>query len=92
MAQANDDPVFAGLREQIAALDRTIVDSVNRRLELVGELKRHKDERGLPFFDPDREAYLIATLSAANPGPLSNEGLQSFYTGLLALIKRELGQ
>jgi chorismate mutase len=92
MAQANGDPVVVGLREQIAAIDRTIVDSVNRRLELVAELKRHKDERGLPFFDPDREAFLIATLTDSNPGPLSDEGLRSFYTGLLALIKRELGQ
>ena len=84
------DPVLDQLREQIAELDRSIVEAVNRRLGLVAELKRHKDANGIDFVDPQREEWLLAHLAAANGGPLSDDGLRMLYTELLALTKREL--
>ena len=84
------DPVVNELREQIVAVDETIVATVNRRLELVAELKRHKDEHGISFVDATRERWLLDHLSAANTGPLSDEGLRALYAELLALMKREL--
>jgi hypothetical protein len=35
---------------------------------------------------------MIEERVAENPGPLSANGLRSFYVSLLALVKRELGQ
>ena len=43
----------------------------------------------LPIY-PAREASLIDERVRDNPGPLSDEGMRSFYVELLALIKREL--
>jgi chorismate mutase/prephenate dehydratase len=77
-------------RAEIGAIDRELLGAVNRRLELVAALKRYKDEHGIAFVDAAREAELIETLVRENPGPLSDEGLRSFYIELLALIKREL--
>jgi chorismate mutase/prephenate dehydratase len=77
-------------RREIGVLDREILAAVNRRLELVAELKRWKDERGLPFVDPEREAQLLDELAAANGGPLSDDGVRALFVELLALIKREL--
>jgi chorismate mutase/prephenate dehydratase len=79
------------LRARISATDREIVELVNRRLELVAELKRYKDEHGIAFVDPEREAQLYAERAAENRGPLSDEGLRAFYAELLALTKREIG-
>jgi chorismate mutase/prephenate dehydratase len=79
------------LRARISATDREIVELVNRRLELVAELKRYKDEHGIAFVDPEREAQLYAERAAENGGPLSDEGLRAFYAELLALTKREIG-
>ena len=79
------------LRARISATDREIVELVNRRLELVAELKRYKDEHGIAFVDPEREAQLYAERAAENGGPLSDEGLRAFYAELLALTKREVG-
>ena len=84
------DPLIAELREQITAADRAILAAVNRRLELVDQLKRHKESVGVEFVDPERERRLIEELRADNRGPLSDEGLRVFYAELLALTKREL--
>jgi chorismate mutase len=86
------DPEIERLREELARLDLSVVASVNRRLELVEELKRVKEERALAFFDPDREEWMHGYLSERNEGPLTGEGLRELYSELLALTKRELGR
>jgi chorismate mutase/prephenate dehydratase len=85
------DGVVDRLRSEITSVDREILAAVNRRLELVERLKRHKDEHGIAFVDPEREAQLYAERAAENDGPLSDEGLRAFYAELLALTKREVG-
>jgi chorismate mutase len=84
------DKTLAELREQISAVDRTIVGAVNERLRLVARLKKHKEKHGIAFLDPEREAALFDERVAENTGPLSAEGLRTFYAELLALVKREL--
>lgn len=86
-----DDQVLRGLRAQIDAIDAEIFAALNRRLDVVARLKRHKDEHGLSFLDADRERHMIDGRVRANTGPLSEEGLRRFYAELLALVKRELG-
>jgi len=78
------------LRARIAALDRELLATLGRRLELVAELRRVKDERGLPFVDPDQERRLADALVAANDGPLSEDGVRELVDAVLALTKREL--
>ena len=84
------DPTVQRLREEISELDRSILDAVNARIELVAALRRHKQEVGLPFVDPNRERQLLDDLAAANPGPLSDEGLREHFSELLDLTKREI--
>ena len=84
------DPFIRRLREQIAECDRAILDAVNSRLELVAELKRHKETRGIDFVDPEQEERLLQGLEAANAGPLSRAGLRRLWKEILALTKREL--
>lgn len=84
------DEHVARFRDEIRAVDRELTAGLNRRLELVAELKRYKDAHGIPFIDSEREARLIDERLAENPGPLSDQGLRAFYVELLALIKHEL--
>jgi chorismate mutase/prephenate dehydratase len=84
------DPTVQQLRDEISDLDRAILDAVNGRIELVAALRRHKQEVGLPFVDPERERQLLADLASANSGPLSDEGLRELFGGLLDLTKREV--
>lgn len=92
MSDPRSDPVVRRLRDEITDLDRTILDAVNRRLELVSRLRRHKQSVGIPFVDPDRERELLEELASANGGPLSSEGLRELVHGLLDLTKREVSR
>jgi chorismate mutase len=82
--------VIDELRAKITGEDEAILDAVNRRLELVAKLKAHKEERGIHFVDAAREEQLLAHLAQVNTGPLSDDGLRTFFSALLALVKREL--
>ena len=86
------DPTIQQLREEIAAVDRAILDDVNARLALVAKIRRYKADSGLPFVDRDRERELIEALGAQNAGPITPDGLRELYTYLLDLTKREVGE
>jgi len=78
------------LRQQTAAADAEILELVNRRLELVREIRAHKDENGIPFLDPDQETRLLSRLRELNRGPLSAASVDRLFGEILALIKDEL--
>jgi chorismate mutase len=80
----------AEFRRLIAEADAAVMASVNRRIELVAELKRFKEARGVAFVDPEQERRLLAELAKANPGPLSEAGLLEVAAAILAVTKREV--
>src|SRR5690348_1908203 len=84
------DPELARLREEIAAVDREVLDALNRRLALVRRVAEHKNETGAPAIDARREAELLAALAAANAGPLSERGVRTAFSALLDVMKQEL--
>jgi chorismate mutase len=84
------DRLTQELRAQISDNDRAIVRALNRRVELVARLKRHKDSRGIEFVDPQPEEAILRDLSRANRGPLSQDGLRGLYQAILELTKREV--
>ena len=86
------DPFVRGLRERITEADHAILASANARLELVAELRRYKEEHGIAFVDPEREAWLVGYLKGVNAGPLSDEGVEELITFVLELAKREVAR
>jgi chorismate mutase len=77
------------LRGEIEALDRAVLETLNRRLELVHRVNAHKQETGAAPIDAGREAALLAELQAANAGPLSSRGVQSVFAAVLDVMKQE---
>jgi chorismate mutase len=77
-------------RDEITEIDRLIFDAVGRRVDLVAQLKRYKDEHGISFVDADRERRMVEERVAEGRASLTPEGVRSFYAELLALVKREL--
>jgi chorismate mutase len=84
------DTTLDDLRERLAVNDRALLDLVNKRLDLVQQIKQRKTELGVEFVDPAREAWLLDHLRSANSGRLSDEGLRELLATLLDLTKREL--
>ena len=87
-----EDPLIKQIRQQISDTDRSIVDAMNARLRLVARLKRYKESRGIGFVDPEREEWMLQYLQRANRGPLSGEGLQKLFEGVLDLTKRDVSR
>ena len=84
------DPIIRQLREAISDNDRKLMETLNKRLELVARLKRYKDSHGIGFVDPEREEWIMSYLQRANRGPLSADGVREFFTRVLELTKREV--
>jgi chorismate mutase len=89
-ADPTTDAALADLRNLLEVNDRALLDVVNRRLDLVDQIKQRKAELGVEFIDPEREAWLLDHLRAANNGRLSDDGLRELLTAVLDLTKREL--
>jgi prephenate dehydrogenase len=78
------------LRTAIAAVDREVLDALNRRLELFLKIQENKQGSGAPLIDAQREAALLQELSEANAGPLSERAVQSIFAAVLDVMKQEL--
>jgi prephenate dehydrogenase len=78
------------MRDEIAAIDREVLDALNRRLGIVRRVNEHKAATGAPAIDAKREAELLAELAHANRGPLSEEGVRTAFSALLDVMKQEL--
>ena len=90
MSTVAQDEYVTRVRRDISDLDRQLVELVNKRLKLVSQLKRYKDEHGIGFVDLAREEWMLQYLQRGNRGPLSAEGLGELYHELLDLMKREV--
>lgn len=70
-------------RERIDATDRKIVDLLNERTRIVGEVARVKHGLNLPVFDHQREAQVFANATDRNPGPLAEDSVKLVFAGIL---------
>jgi chorismate mutase len=86
------DQAVASFRDEITALDVRLLSTINARIKAVKALAEYKEERGLPFVDPEREAWLVAYLKRVNGGPLSSEGLEELLAFVLGLVKQEVAR
>src|SRR5689334_14308490 len=84
------DAELRQMRDEIAAIDREVLDALNRRLGLVRRINEHKAATGAPAIDAKREAELLSELTLANRGPLSEEGVRTAFSALLDVMKQEL--
>lgn len=92
MSTIAQDEYVTRARREISDLDRALVELVNKRLKVVAQLWRYKDQHGLDHVDPAREEWMLQYLHRLNRGPLSSEGLSEFHHALLDLTKRELAK
>ena len=75
---------LAGLREQIDALDRQLLDMLNQRAHLAEQVGDIKRAEGSPFFRPDRVAQVLEKIQQLNPGPLKNTQVAAIWREIMS--------
>ena len=70
------------LRNEIDEIDQELADLFCRRMEIVERIARYKREKGIPAFDPAREAQM----KEARKGFLSNADLLPYYQKFLETL------
>jgi len=71
-------------RSRINELDNQILHLLNQRAEAalnIGDLKRRQD---MPSYAAEREAEIVARLTALSPGPLSAEAVRAIWSEILS--------
>lgn len=69
-------------RKRIAALDKKLVELLNRRCRLAAEGAGRRRDGGA--YDPAGEARVLRTVERSNPGPLDNRALRAVYREILS--------
>jgi len=72
------------LRDAIDAIDLQLVEKLNERARLAGEIGRLKHESGAPVFQPEREAQVIRKVVQASKGPLPETALEAIYREIMS--------
>ncbi|CAD5373665.1 Chorismate mutase / Prephenate dehydratase [Rubrivivax sp. A210] len=81
------DPELLALRQRIDAVDREMLELLNRRATLaltVGEIKKHQ---GSVVFRPEREAQVIDGLKAVNQGPLATASVAPIWREIMSACR-----
>lgn len=70
--------------QEVDALDRKIVDLLNRRVTHASEIGRIKHAQGADYYDPSREAIVMAKIASLNQGPSSDATLRAVYREVIS--------
>jgi chorismate mutase/prephenate dehydratase len=72
------------LRAQIDKLDLQIVDLLNKRAHLAGEIGKVKNDHGAEVFSPAREEEVLQNVVQANKGPLDEGTVRAVFRELMS--------
>ena len=75
------------LRNQIDAVDRELLELLNRRAALAQAVGEVKKKEGTVVFRPEREAQVIDGLKAVNPGPLKAESVAPIWREIMSACR-----
>ncbi|MDM8538780.1 prephenate dehydratase domain-containing protein, partial [Desulfobacterales bacterium HSG17] len=77
------------LRESIDNIDNSLLELINKRLDLVQDVGKLKAKKGCQVLDSTRESQVFQRLLDLNKGPLNEKVLRHLFTQIMA-ASREL--
>ena len=80
---------LAGIRDEIEALDRSLIDLVARRVALARRVGAVKRRASLPILDPPREAAVVRRAgSLAREAGIDDDEVRYLFWHLIGLSRR----
>jgi chorismate mutase len=64
------------LRSKIDRIDNKLIKLLNKRLDVVEQIRIYKKNNNIKTFDPDRETKIIARLVNDSKGKLNTEDIK----------------
>lgn len=86
-----EELTLQSLREEIDRIDEELVRLLDRRARCAVIIGRFKRERGMPIYEPAREAAVIARARALNgrlEGPLDEQAIGRLYERIMDEARR----
>ena len=83
MTQEEAIKLLADCRVKIDAIDRQLVELLNRRTLIVEDIGRAKQTAGLPIYEPKREEDVYRNILSQNGGPLPADALRRIYERII---------
>ncbi len=83
----NPNMDLADWRKRIDELDTEILRLLNQRAQAAMEIGRIKERVAAAIYEPDREKAILKNLSAANPGPLTDDDLALIYSRIIQIMR-----
>jgi len=72
------------LRKKIDRIDSQILELINERARTALEIGRHKRDKKLFFYNPEREREILEKISGLNEGPFPAESVKSIYREIIS--------
>jgi len=67
------------LRRRLNAVNHDLMDLLNKRAEIVQEVREYKERNAIEIFIPTREQEMLDGLVEANPGPFSDDMIRQLF-------------
>ena len=74
-------------RKEIDKIDKTLVDYLNKRAEIVSEIKKLKEKNGVSLYNARREEKLMDNIVKYNKGPLYNDNIVQIFECILRNVQ-----
>jgi len=85
---AEADSVLRRLRGNIDEVDQVLVKLLNQRAKWALEIGEVKARHGVPVYQPEREAEVVARVLGGNRGPLEAEAVKRLFERIIDESRR----
>jgi chorismate mutase / prephenate dehydratase len=75
------------LREQLDAIDDELLKLLNRRMGLVAQVGKVKEQSGGAIYRPEREKSILERLEKNNEGPLNRSAIEALFLEIFAISR-----
>ncbi|HOM02665.1 MULTISPECIES: bifunctional 3-deoxy-7-phosphoheptulonate synthase/chorismate mutase [Acetivibrio] len=79
------------LRQEIDDVNSSILELLNKRTELIKEIVDLKDQKGIEYFDAERETEMMEKILGQNSGPLYNELVREIFSTIFSASLKFMG-